>query len=144
MFFKRIFYFYSLISVLHFCLVVFLYFLVLFGTFWCLVFFFVRVKPYHETKKFKTDLMTSFILLLNLSYHKHYFFQLSQFFWIITIFFNYDNLFNYYYFFNNHDLFQLWQSFSIITVFSIITIFLIITTCDTIFVKITQSINSII
>ena len=54
-------------------LVVFLYFLVLFGTFWCLVFFlcfFVLVKSYHKkNKKFKTDLITSFILLLNLSYH---------------------------------------------------------------------------
>ena len=48
-------------------LVVFLYFLVLFGTFWCLVFFlcfFVLVKSYHKKKKFKTDLITSFILLL--------------------------------------------------------------------------------
>ena len=46
-----------------------LYFLVLFGTFWCLVFFlcfFVLVKSYHKKKikKFKTDLITSFILLL--------------------------------------------------------------------------------
>ena len=38
-----------------------------FGTFWCLVFFlcfFVLVKSYHKKKKFKTDLITSFILLL--------------------------------------------------------------------------------
>ena len=77
-------------------LVVFLYFLVLFGTFWCLVFFlcfFVLVKSYHKKKikKFKTDLITSFILLLNLSYHN--LFQLSQTISIITIFFNYHNLF---------------------------------------------------
>ena len=48
-------------------LVVLLYFLVLFGTFWCLVFlcFFVLVKSYHKkNKKFKTDVITSFILLL--------------------------------------------------------------------------------
>ena len=49
-------------------LVVFLYFLVLFGTFWCLAFFlcfFVLVKSYHKKKKFKADLITSFILILS-------------------------------------------------------------------------------
>ena len=47
-------------------LFVLLYFLVLSGTFWCLVFlcFFVLVKSYHKKKKCKTDLITSFILLL--------------------------------------------------------------------------------
>ena len=53
-------------------LVVFFYFLVLFGAFWCLVIFlcfFVLVKSYLNKKKFKTDLITSFTLLLNLSYH---------------------------------------------------------------------------
>ena len=52
-------------------LIVFLYFLALFGTFWCLVFclrFFVLVKSYrkkikNKNKKFKTDLITSFVLL---------------------------------------------------------------------------------
>ena len=62
------FFFYSLICVLCFCFVVFLYFLVLFGTFWCLVFFlcflFVSNLIVKKNKKFKTDLMTSFILLL--------------------------------------------------------------------------------
>ena len=114
MFFKRIFYFCSLICVLCFCFVVFLYFLVLFGTFWCLVFFlcfFVLVKSYHKkNKKFKTDLITSFILLLNLSYHN--LFQLSQSFSIITIFFNYHNLFQ-----SLQSFFQSLQSFSIITIF---------------------------
>ena len=36
-------------------------FIVLFGAFWC---FFVLVKSCHKKKKFKTDLITSFILLL--------------------------------------------------------------------------------
>ena len=49
-------------------------------------------------KEFKTALITSFILLLNLSYYKHEFF-------LIAIFFNY------------HNLFQLPESFSIITIF---------------------------
>ena len=42
-------------------LVVFLYFLVLFVFFSC---FFVLVKSYRKKKKFKADLITSFILLL--------------------------------------------------------------------------------
>ena len=43
---------------------------ILFSAFWCflvpciLFVLFVRVKSYHEEKKVKTDLMTSFILLL--------------------------------------------------------------------------------
>ena len=137
---------------------------VLFGIFWCLVFFFVlcvrvksycekndkkfktifwyflvpcnlfklllRVKTYHEktnNRKFKTVLITSFILLLNMSYHK------ALLFLIIINFFNYHN------FFNNPSLFQLSWSFSIIKIFCNL-----FTTCDTIFVKKTQSINSII
>ena len=52
-------------------LVVFVYFLVLFGAFWCLaffLFFFVLVKSYRKKKikTFKTDLVTSFILLLTI------------------------------------------------------------------------------
>ena len=88
-----------------------------------------------KIKRFKTALMTSFTLLLNLSYYKHEFlnhipFQLSQSFSIITIFFN------------HHNLFQLSQSFSIITIF--FNFFFFITTCDTIFMKISQRTNSII
>ena len=60
---------------------------------------FVRAKCFRKKKikKFKTALITSFILLLN--------FQLSQSFSIIKIFFNY------------YNLFQLSQSFSIIMIF---------------------------
>ena len=60
---------------------------------------FVRAKSFRKKKikKFKTALITSFILLLN--------FQLSQSFSIIKIFFNY------------YNLFQLSQSFSIIMIF---------------------------
>ena len=68
MFFNRIFYLCSLICVLCFCLVTFLCFFCLLVP--CILFFcmlFVRVKSYHEKKKkkrFKTALITSFILLL--------------------------------------------------------------------------------
>ena len=72
----------------------------------------VRAKSFCKKKKgFKTALITSFILLLNLSYYKHEFFnhynlfQSLHSFWITTIFFNY------------HNPFQLWQTFSIITIF---------------------------
>ena len=64
MFFKRIFYFYSLLLGCVF---------ILFGAFWyfllssILFVLFVRVKSYHEKKTKKTDLMTSFILLLTVS-----------------------------------------------------------------------------
>ena len=66
-------------------LVVFLYFLVLFSAFWCLVFFlcfFLLVKSYRKKKKWPNNLIyitTEFIL--------------SQSFSIITIFFNNHNLF---------------------------------------------------
>ena len=100
-----------------FCLVESLWFLC-----FCLVTslcVFVRVRSFRKKnkKKFKTALITSFTLLLDLSYlqawiflitiffNHHSFFQLSQSFSIITIFFNYQNLF------------QLSQSFSIITIF---------------------------
>ena len=45
-------------------LVVFLYFLVLFSAFSFFLVLFVLVKSYRKKKKFKTDLITSFILLL--------------------------------------------------------------------------------
>ena len=63
--------------------------------FWCVQNVFVK----KNIKKFKTTLITSFILLLNLSFCKHEFFnhynllQLSQSFLIITIFFNNNNCF---------------------------------------------------
>ena len=42
---------------------------ILFSAFWCFFVLFVRVKSYHEKKKkFKTDLMTSFILLLMIKF----------------------------------------------------------------------------
>ena len=140
MFFKRIFYFCSLICVQYFCLVAFLCFLyflcffVLFGA--CKIF----SQKKKNNKKFKTILMTSFILLLNSSYYKREFFSHCNL--LISIFFNY------------HNLFQLSQFFSLIAIFSIITIFfnysnffnylIIFTTCDTIFMKISQRTNSII
>ena len=141
MFFKCIFYFCSLIWVLCFCLVVFLCFfvpLVLFGAFvafcafWCVRNLFVKKK----IKEFKTALITSFILLLKFILLQAWiflitiFFQLSQFCFqlsesIITIFFNYNNFF------------QLSQSF--LSIF-----FNLFTTCDTIFMKISQRRNFII
>ena len=135
-----------------------------FSAFWCLLVLFVRVKSFRKknkiikNKKFKTALITSFILLLNLSYYKHEFFnhynlfQLSQSFSIITILFNYYDLFQLsqsfsivtifsiiIIFFNYHNLFQLSQSFSTITIF-----FNLFTACDTVFMKISQRTNSII
>ena len=101
--FKCIFYFIFACSVLYFWLVAFLRFLcfLYFLCFWCVQNLFVKKK----NKKFKISLITSFILLLNLSYYKHEFFnhynlfQSLKSFSIITIFFNY------------HDLFQLpWSS----------------------------------
>ena len=97
-------------SLLCFCLVVSLCFL-------CFLVLLVQLKSFcKKNKKFKTALMTSFTLPLNLSYYKHEFFlitilfnyhnsvQLSQSFSIISIFFN------------HHNSFQLSQSFSIITI----------------------------
>ena len=82
-----------------------------------------------KKKKFKTALITSFTFLLNLPYYKQEFF-LSQSFSIITIFFNYHNLLYLFYHFVFSNLF---------------TIFLnLFTTCDTIFMKISQRMNSII
>ena len=127
----------------------FLVLYVLFRTFWG---FFVRVRSFHKknNKKFKIALITSFILLLN--------FQLSRSFSIITIFFNYYNLFQLSQFFsiitivfNYYSLFQLSQFFSIITIFfnyhnhfQLQYFLSIITTCDTIFMKISQRTISII
>ena len=88
--FKHIFYFCSLISV----------FVLLFGCVFVLLVLLVRSKSFCKkikNKKFKTALITSFILLLN--------FQSSQSFLIITILFN------------HHSLFQSLQFFSIITIF---------------------------
>ena len=110
-------------SFLCFCLVASLCFL-------CFLVLLVQVKSFcKKSKEFKTALMTSFTLLLNLSYYKHEFlnhnpFQLSQSFSIITIFFNHHNLFQLSQsfsiitiFFNHYNLFQSLQSFSIITIF---------------------------
>ena len=88
--FKHIFYFCSLISV----------FVLLFGCVFVLLVLLVRSKSFCKkikNKKFKTALITSFILLLN--------FQSSQSFLIITILFN------------HHSLFQSLQFFSIIAIF---------------------------
>ena len=95
--------------------------------------------------EFKTALITSFKLLLKLSFYKHEFF--NQSFPIITIFFII--IFLVTIFFNYYNPFQSSQSLSIIIIFFIrivfITIFLnLFTTCDTIFMKISQRINSII
>ena len=50
-------------------------FLVLFGAFWCFwCFLCVQNLFVKKNKEFKTDLITSFILLLNSSYYKHEFF----------------------------------------------------------------------
>ena len=110
-FFKCIFNFFSLICVLHFCLVAFC-------DFWCFLCvqnLFVKTKK--SKKNFKTALITSFILLLNLSHCKHKFLNHYNFF--ITIFFNYHNLFIIIYFnffsiiaifFNYYSLFQLSRS----------------------------------
>ena len=97
MFFEHIFYFCSLVAFcafawLRFCAFVFLMLFMLFVCAKSFFFFFLN-------KGFKTVLITSFILLLNLCCYKHeffnhyYLFQLSQYFSIITIFFNYHNLF---------------------------------------------------
>ena len=65
---KRIFYFCSLLCILYFCLVAFLCFLVLFDAFWCFLVLFVQTKSFFKRKKrFKTALITSFILLLFLA-----------------------------------------------------------------------------
>ena len=114
--------------------------------------------------------MTSFILLLNSSYYKHEFFDHCNLF--ITMVFSYHNLFQlsqtFHYSFFNYDnfltitIFQLLQVFSIITIFQLLQFFNcynffsyhqffqllqffnLFTTCDIIFMKISQSINSII
>ena len=102
-----------------------------------------------KKKEFKTDLISSFTLLLK-------FILIKAWFFLITIFINHRNLFPssqsfsiITIFFNYYNLFQLSQSFSIITIFFItmffITIFFnLFTTCDTIFMKISQCTNSII
>ena len=119
---------------------------VLFGAFWC---FWCVQNPFVKKKKrFKTSLITSFILLLNLSYCK-YEFSIITIFSVITIFFNYNNFLNYNNFFNYHSCFQLSQCFSIITISFIRTFFITIffnlfSTCDTIFMEISQGTNSII
>ena len=106
MFFKCIFLF----------LFAYLCFVFLLGCVLVLLVLFVLAKSFCK-KEFKTASITSFILLLNLSYYKHEFFnhynlfQSLQSFSIITIFFNY------------HNLFQSLQSFLIIAIVLIITIF---------------------
>ena len=105
--------FVRLFAFLCFCLVAFLCFLVFFDAFctfgafcafWCFLVLLVRAKSFCKKKKrFKTSLITSFILLLNLSYCK-YEFSIITIFSIITMFFYYHNLFyqNFFY----HNLFQ--------------------------------------
>ena len=74
--------------------------------FWCFLVLLVRATSFHKkNKKFKTALITSFILLLNSPHRKYRFFQSSQSFSMVTILFNY------------HSIFQLSQSFSMITIF---------------------------
>ena len=151
--------FVRLFAFLCFCLVAFLCFLVFFDAFctfgafcafWCFLVLLVRAKSFckKKKKKFKTSLITSFILLLNLSYCK-YEFSIITIFSVITIFFNYNNFLNYNNFFNYHSCFQLSQCFSIITISFIRTFFITIffnlfSTCDTIFMEISQGTNSII
>ena len=69
---------------------------------------FVRAKSFRKKKikKFKTALITSFILLLNFQLLQS-FFQLSQSFSIITILFSIITIFSNYHnlFFNYHNLF---------------------------------------
>ena len=117
MFFKRI--LLILFTYLHFCAFAWLRFCAFwcFLCSWCFLVLFSACKIFSskDNKKFETVLIyitTEFILSRVLI------------FLIITIFFNY------------HNLFQLLQYFSIIT------IFLIIITCDNIFVKTAQCINS--
>ena len=115
MFLKLIFYFCLLICVFVLLLGCVFVLLVLFVLLEFLVLFvlFARAKSFRkkQNKEFITALITSFILLLNLSYYKHEFFnhynlfQSLQSFSINAVFFNY------------HNLFQLSQSFSIITIF---------------------------
>ena len=63
-----------------------------FGAFCVFSVIFLCVKCFRKkNKKFKTALITSFILLLNSSYYKHEFFNHYNLF--IIIFFNYHNLF---------------------------------------------------
>ena len=103
------------------CFLCFLYFL----CFLCLQNLFVKIN-----KKFKIALMTSFTLLPDSSDYQHNFFFflrsffLSQSFSIITIFF---------------------ITIFITILFNLFTIFLnLFTTCDTIFMKISQRMNFII
>ena len=101
--FRHIFLFLLACSLLCFCLVVFLCFCAF--VLLVLLVLLVRANFFLKKKRFKTALITSFTLLLNLSYYKDEFFnhynlfqlsrpfQLSQSFSIITTFFNYHNLF---------------------------------------------------
>ena len=82
MFFKRNFYFCSLICVLYFCLVAFLYFWWFFVLFCAFLCFLVRVKSFCKKKKeFKSALITSFILLLVITIHYIYIKILSSVWW---------------------------------------------------------------
>ena len=109
MFLKLIFYFCLLICVFVLLLGCVFVLLVLFVLLEFLVLFvpFARAKSFRkkQNKEFITALITSFILLLNLSYYKHEFFD-------------HDNLFQ------SLQFFSLFQSFSIITIcFNHYTIF---------------------
>ena len=90
-------------SVSCFCLVASL----CFRCFWCVQNLFVRKKK----KDFKTDLITSFTLLLKFSLLQAWIFLINLFQWsesfsVIRIFLNYYNLVNYYNYVNYHNLFQ--------------------------------------
>ena len=80
------------VTYLHFCVFAWAslcFFVLLFGC----VFVLVRMKSFcKKIKRFKTALMTSFTLLLNLSCYKYKFLYL-QVFSIITILLNHQNLF---------------------------------------------------
>ena len=89
--------FFIFLRLWHFVLLLGCVFVLLcFWCFWCMQNLFVKKNIY---RGFKTALITSLILLLNLSYYKHGFFnnynlfQSLQSFSIITIFFNHYNLF---------------------------------------------------
>ena len=140
-----------------YCLVAFLHFLcfLCFWCFWCAQNLFVK----KINKEFKTALIISFTLLLNSSCYKQNFF-LSKSFSIITMFFIiiflitilsiitvvFITIFLITILLNHHNLFQLSQPFAVffIIIFFITIFFHLFTTCDSIFMKISQRTNSII
>ena len=87
-------------------------------------------NPFQSYNIFQS--LQSFLIITIPSNH-HNIFEWLQYFQIITI------LFNYYNSFQSYNISQSLQSFSITTIF-----FNLFTTCDTIFMKVAQSITSII